>query len=266
MNLDAYFQRIGFTGTARADLDTLRDLHRLHPTAIPFENLSTLLREPVPLDPDSLEDKLVRRQRGGYCFEQNALFRDVLTAIGFDVTSLAARVVFNPEHVNPRTHMALLVDLDGRRYLCDVGFGGATLTAPLEFVFDREQTTPHERFVIVAGDNEYTVHVYLNAVWRSLYRFDLQPQLPIDYEAMNHYVSTWPDSHFLRVLMAGRPTDQGRLAMSGNRFLRFESGNEVDSRTIESSGELRALLTDEFRIRLPESARLDEVLERVAAG
>ena len=124
---------IGFAGKPAADLDTLRRLQRLHPRAIPFENLSPLLGEPVKLDPASLEDKLVARRRGGWCFEQNLYFTHVLRAIGFEVKTLAARVRWNvPAGVTTsRSHMLMRVAVEGEPYIADVGFGGLVLTGPL---------------------------------------------------------------------------------------------------------------------------------------
>jgi N-hydroxyarylamine O-acetyltransferase len=266
MELRPYFDRIGFAGPAKADLATLARLHRLHPAAIAFENLSTLLGETVSLDPPALEDKLIRRRRGGYCFEQNALFQRVLEALGFELVPLAARVVWNGDrgYVNPRTHMALLVSVGSARYLCDVGFGGATLTAPLRLSPGREQETPHEPFRINELGDIFTLEVKLGDGWRTAYEFDLQPQLPIDYEAMNHYVQTWPDSHFRQRLMAARPIERGRIALGGNELSRYIDGRLVERRSIRSRRELESLLAQEFGIALPVHPGLDGLLGRIA--
>jgi N-hydroxyarylamine O-acetyltransferase len=246
----------------------LRALHRLHPQAIAFENLSTLRGEPVALDIEALHDKLVRQRRGGYCFEQNTLFAHVLEEIGFTVVPLAARVVWNRErgYVNPRTHMALLVGAGGGEYLCDVGFGGATLTAPLIFEPGIEQQTPHEIFIINKLEDIFRVDVKFSEGWRPAFEFDLQPQLAVDYAAMNHYVQTWPDSPFRRVLMAGRPDATGRWALGGNELSRYEGGRLVERRRITSASDLKSLLTNEFRITLAPDPGLDSALERVVAA
>jgi N-hydroxyarylamine O-acetyltransferase len=148
IDLDAYLRRIGFAGRARADLATLRDIHRLHADAIPFENLSALVGEPIALDPAALEAKLVRAGRGGWCFEQNLLLAHALEAIGFEVTRLAARVRWNvaPDVETPRSHCLLRVRTEAGDYIADVGFGGQTFTAPLALTPGVEQQTPHERF------------------------------------------------------------------------------------------------------------------------
>ena len=129
MDLARYFERIGFRGTPVPSLEVLRELHALHPEAIPFENLSPFLGEPVKLDVASLEEKLVRGARGGWCFEHNLLFSHMLLAIGFQVTRLAARVRWNvaADVTTARSHMLMLVRIAETDYVADVGFGGLTL-------------------------------------------------------------------------------------------------------------------------------------------
>ena len=266
LKLDAYFQRIGFRSKPGPDLDTLRTLHLLHPSAIPFENLSTLIGEPVRLELDALEDKLIERRRGGYCFEQNTLFQAVLESIGFEVLPLAARVVWNQERglVNPRTHMALLVDVDGASYLCDVGFGGATLTAPLAFEPGVVQQTPHEPFRVEQTGTGYALAVNLGSQWRTAYEFDLQPQQAIDYEAMNYFVATHPSSHFRHMLMAGRPDAEGRYALGGTVLSRYRTGKPMERQTLASADALAETLENSFGISLPPGPELRSALERIA--
>src|SRR5437762_4052046 len=123
-DLDAYFKRIGYSGGASPTLATLQALHALHTRAIPFENLNPFLGWPVRLDAASLQQKLIHDGRGGYCYEQNLLFREALQSIGFHVSALAARVLWNvPEGtVLPRTHALLRIDLNGESYVADVRF------------------------------------------------------------------------------------------------------------------------------------------------
>src|SRR5579871_5271952 len=113
-DLDAYLARIGFNGPRKPTLGVFGSLHRLHPDAIPFENLDPLLGRPVSLDLGAVQAKLVGAGRGGYCFEQNALFRAALETLGFRVTPLIARVVWMAPPERPlggRNHMLLRVDL-----------------------------------------------------------------------------------------------------------------------------------------------------------
>jgi N-hydroxyarylamine O-acetyltransferase len=265
VDVKAYFSRIGFGGRPTADLATLAALHRLHPIAIPFENLSTLLREPVPLDIAALQDKLVARGRGGYCFEHNTLFGEVLRALGFEVVGLAARVVWNTRHaVGPRTHRVLRVRAGGEDYISDVGFGGLTLTGPLKLELDTEQETPHERFRLQRVGDELELEARLVGTWRPMYRFDLQAQLPIDFEALNHFVATHPSSHFLTTLMAARRTADGRYALTNNELAVYHSAAKQE-RKLRSGAEIARVLAEEFRIALPHGGALDSKLDAFAA-
>ncbi|HEY2176949.1 MAG TPA: arylamine N-acetyltransferase, partial [Caulobacteraceae bacterium] len=143
-DLDAYFRRIGFDGPGRPDLETLAAINVLHLAAIPFEGIDPLIGRQTPLDLASLQAKLVASRRGGYCFEQNALFKAALEAIGFAVTVLSGRVAWAGDGVplGARTHMLLTVDLPEGPYIADVGFGAHLLDAPLRLTPDIEQKTP----------------------------------------------------------------------------------------------------------------------------
>jgi N-hydroxyarylamine O-acetyltransferase len=131
-DIDAYFARVRYEGPRAPTLETLRAIQLLHPEAIAFENLNPLLGLPVRLDIESLQQKLIHSRRGGYCFEQNGVLLHALLALGFRVTGLAARVVWNqpdPSLMTPRSHMVLKVELEEGTYIADVGFG-LSPTAP----------------------------------------------------------------------------------------------------------------------------------------
>ena len=101
--LRAYFSRLSWTGEPDVSIDTLRELHLQHNSAIPFENLDVLLPREIHLDDGALEEKLIAARRGGYCFEQNGLLERALREIGFNVRSLLGRVVLaNPPQMPPR--------------------------------------------------------------------------------------------------------------------------------------------------------------------
>ena len=123
--LNAYFQRLGYQGERRPTLATLAELQHRHVRRLPFENLTPFLGEEVVLDIGALERKLVGDRRGGYCYEHNLLFLDVLKQLGFQARGLAARVFWkeHPDARPPATHMLLAVDIDGETWLVDTGFG-----------------------------------------------------------------------------------------------------------------------------------------------
>src|ERR1700752_4832079 len=123
-----YFARVGYAGSRSADLATLRAVHALHVAAIPFENFSPFLGEAVPLDTEALIAKIIRKRRGGYCYE--GLFKRIMEELGFGIQSIFARIhwMSSPQD-NPRGHMALIVTVEDAQYFADVGFGGYLLDA-----------------------------------------------------------------------------------------------------------------------------------------
>ena len=265
MNLDAYLQRIGHAAPASADLPTLRELHRLHTAAIPFENLSPFLGEPVKLDLPSLEDKLVFRRRGGWCFEQNLFFTHVLREIGFEVKTLAARVRWNvPAGVTTaRSHMVMLVMAEGERFLADVGFGGLTLTAPLHLQEGLEQATPHEPHRLMLEGDKYTLEAKVGGEWQVLYVFDLHEQLQQDYEVSNWYLANFPQSQFVTGIIAARADTDRRHALRNTRYAIHHRGGETERRHAGTVAELKSILSGPMRIPLPSHPELDSRLQAV---
>jgi N-hydroxyarylamine O-acetyltransferase len=267
-DLDAYLDRIRYSGARLPTVETLAAIHLHHAQAIPFENLNPLLGRPVPLDIDSLQRKMVRDGRGGYCYEQNILFTHALRTLGFDVTGLSGRVLWNrPEgSAMPRTHMVLLVGVGGQRYIADVGFGGLSLTSPLVFQAGLEQQTPHERFRLATADRGFVVEAFVAAGWKPLYRFDLEPQAHVDYEVGNWYVSTNPQSLFVQTLIAARPDPGRRYALRDRELMTHHIGGASERQVLERSADIRAALQDLFRIALPAGPELDVALERLPAA
>ena len=269
-DLNAYLARVAFDRRpALPGVSSLRDLALAHTRTIPFENLNALLRRPVPLDIASIQDKLVRGGRGGWCFEHNLLFGTMLTAMGYQVTGLAARVVWNVPAgvVRGRTHMVLLVSLPDGRYIVDVGFGGTTPTAPLRLQAGIEQATAHEPFRLteVAGGG-FLLEVKLENTWKGLYNFDLQPQVLADYEMPNWYLSNHPESHFLLGIVAARVERDRRYALRNNELAVHFPRQATERRTLASAAEIRQALEEVFRIQVPREPDVDELFARLAGS
>jgi N-hydroxyarylamine O-acetyltransferase len=259
VDFDAYFARIGYGGRFAPTLETLQQIHALHAAAIPFENLSAFLGEPIKLDLESLQEKLVSRKRGGWCFEHNLLFRHVLRGIGFHVTPLGARVRWNvPANViTPRSHCLLRVKLDSGDYIADVGFGGQSLTAPLRLEPDVEQRTPHEPFRLRLAAEKYTLETKIDDAWQALYVFDLQEQLQPDFEVSNWYLAHHPQSQFVTGVIAARAAADCRHALRNSRYAVHYPDGRTERRALASVDEYRDVLADTMRIRLPEGTALE---------
>jgi N-hydroxyarylamine O-acetyltransferase len=267
LDLDAYLDRIGVGGSVAPDLATLETIAFRHPASIPFENLNPLSGRPVPLDIPSLTQKLVLGGRGGWCFEHNILLGTALSAIGFRVDGLAARVQWNmPAGITtPRSHMVLHVDLGGRPYIVDAGFGGLTLTGPLRLEAGVEQQTPHERFRLTAADGSFIVEAALAGDWRPLYRFDLQRQGLADYQVTNWYLSNHPQSRFVTGLIAARVQPDRRYGLGNTDLAIHHRDGSTERRTLTTAAEMRATLEELFGIRVPAGADVDAALVRIAA-
>lgn len=264
IDVDAYCRRIGYSGGRTPTLDALRAIHRLHPQAIAFENLSPLLKQPVLLDDEALERKLIHGGRGGYCYEHNLLFGHALTELRFTVRELAGRVLWNvPEGaVLPRTHVLLLIEIDGERHIADVGFGPNTLTGPLLLDQRGEQPTPHGMYRLLEVGDEWILQNKIRGMWTSLYQFDLREQLPPDLEMGNWYTSSHPNSIFVNNLMVARIAPGGRHALRNNELAYHSIEGTTERRTLGTAQELRDVLTRTFGLTLPESGELDALLAR----
>ena len=264
-DLAGYFSRLGYRGLARPALDTLEDLHALHAEKIAFENLSPFLGEAVNLDLASLEEKLVRAGRGGWCFEHNLLFSHILLALGFDVTRLAARVRWNVAAgaATPRSHMLLLVKLEEGDYIADVGFGGLTLTAPLELRPGIEQSTPHEDHRLAAIEGGFLLEAKIAHAWQALYTFDLHEQQVADYEVSNWYLCNHPGSQFLSGVIAARAAPDARHALRNARYAIHYPDGTTDRRFMATVDDYLATLSGPFQIKLPSSPLLPARIQKL---
>lgn len=272
-DLTGYFARIGFSGPAHADLDTLRAVVAAHLRSIPFENLDPLLGIPVvDLSFAALHDKLVDRRRGGYCYEHNGLLGYVLEELGFDVDRLSGRVVWMQPPDAPlhaQTHNALAVTVPGvdGRYLVDVGFGGQTLSSPIRLAAGPVQETRHEPYQLLEHGDGLVLQAQIRGEWKPLYTFTTAPQPRIDLQVGSWYVSTYPGGVFVTGLTAALITDDARFNLRG-RNLAIHSRGETERVRFDTATQVLETLASRFGIDLTDlgdhvdvEARVDEVLD-----
>lgn len=252
-SLEEYLNRVGHAGAVEATLDTLTSLHRAHLYAIPFENLDIQMGGGVALDAETLQAKLVRRRRGGYCFEHNTLFSLALQSIGFVVQTREARVRQNAAGaVRPRTHMVLQVRVEGRDWLADVGFGGDGLLEPIAL----DGGSAVQAGVPYRVTPEHSLRVlqrYFAGAWEDLYAVLPDPVYPIDLEAGNWFTSTHPHSPFVLNLTAQRMIGGTRHILR-NLTYSTARGTEVHTREI-ARAELNPLLREIFGIDVGDDVR-----------
>lgn len=223
-DVTAHLARIGAERPVRPTYQSLCDLHERHLTTVPFENLSIHLGERILLDEDLLFDKIVRRRRGGFCYELNGLFAVLLDALGYRVTRLAVRVFGDGRFGPPLDHLALRVDLD-RPYLVDVGFG-RLFREPLAM----DVTTPQQdtdgvfelRPVGDFGDLD------LLRDGQPEYRLETRPRELAEFGPTCWYQQTSPDSHFTKGPVCSMPTATGRVTLNGLRLIREDGGDRTE--------------------------------------
>jgi N-hydroxyarylamine O-acetyltransferase len=275
LDLPAYLHRIGWTPAEpiQANLPTLRALQRAHAQTIAFENLDPWLGREVALDLTALQAKLVTGKRGGYCYEHNLLLGAVLRALGYAVTDLAARVVWNlppGQTERPRTHMLLKVRADGADWLVDAGFGGFTLTAPLRLRERGTQLTAQAPCRLVAEVAEPTLErleVQWQGEWQPLYSFSHERQRLADYAMSSWYLCHHPDSMFRLALMAARPlADGSRWTLRERRLTLHRPDGVAEPRHLETPAALRRALSEIFGLRLDDLPGLDERLALLCAS
>lgn len=251
----AWLNRIGYNGQIAPSLEVLKALVAAHASAISYESIDVLLGRPPKLDLESLQRKMIAGGRGGYCFEQNMLFRAGLLSLGFSVTSLQARVVRGLEIDAPRPmlHMILRVDLPEGAYLADVGFGNLAPTAPLLLVVETEQDTPHEVMRFIRMGDELVLQSRLNTGWKHIYRVVSLARVDAEYEMCNWFTGTHPDSPYRRNLIAARPgPDRTRVTLFNSRLNVRHVTGEIERRTLCEFADYREVLAEVFGLTLSD--------------
>lgn len=254
MKLAAYLERIGFDGPVHADLATLRGLHRAHLRAVPFENLDVQLRRPLGIGLSEAYDKIVRRRRGGWCYEMNGVMGWALREIGFDVTRISAGVVRDPAS-EPQwgNHLCLLVRLEGRPYLVDVGFGGS-LSEPMPLEAGRRDDSPYR---LALSQMQGTHWRYTEDTHGAPFGFDFHAS-PADenlFAARCEALQTNPESPFVQNLVVQRRDGELHYTLRGRSF-RTLRWMQSDTRLLDSADEFVATLRERFGLDVPEVATL----------
>jgi N-hydroxyarylamine O-acetyltransferase len=255
LDLEAYLRRIGYTGHRDATEATLTALYRSHLREIRFENFDVFLKGSVSVDLESIQEKIVFRSRGGYCYEQAQLFGAVLERLGYSVERLLARVGPDGGPARARTHLTLRVQSGTGVWLADVGFGSSP-PGPLSLRRYRSggpqeldgwiyEVTPGED----NGDEVWKLREYQAGEWVTLHRWDPAPVHPIDVVLSNHYTSTHPDSWFSwQPILIRRDPDAIRSIL-GRTYTVARPGHAKERRVL-TDAEFAAALTDEFDLKL----------------
>ncbi len=249
----AYLARIGLPAVLPAPTaKTLAAVQKAHLYTVPYENLDILAGKPLSLKTEDLFDKIVTRNRGGYCFELNELFGWLLRQIGYRVTDYFARFLKGEEGIPMRRHHVLRVEggeLDGA-YIADVGVGTGSPTFPPRLAEGGEQMLDGKPYRFVRdGFLGWVLEELYHGAWSPVYSFTEEPQLPVDFIAASFYCEKSPDSIFNKDAMISLRVESGRRTLDGDAFRHFR-GEEVTVTKAEDEGRRRELLRTWFALEL----------------
>lgn len=247
MHFDKYLKRIQFYDSGKVDRATLDSVHRCHVHHVPFENLDIQSKKIFDLEIANIFHKVVDNNRGGFCYELNLLFNELLNSLGFRSSIIEARIFTDKGDLGPRyDHMSLLVELD-KLYLADVGFGDLFLK-PLE-VREGEQSDGRNVFKIEQVDaNSYLLMMSKeDRSFEKKYVFDVRSVRPDDFNEICFEKQINPDSYFVKNLVCTQPTESGRITIFNNSMIE-RRGAERQVTKINDDEHLREILLQKFRI------------------
>ena len=255
MDVAAYLDRIGAARPASPTLDALGELALAHLYSVPFENLDIAAGRPLSVEPEAIFDKVVRRRRGGFCYELNGLFSWLLRELGYDVTLLAGQTVdpTTGEPGHPRAHLVLLVNLDGPR-LVDVGWGEA-YRRPFALQAGNEHTDPaiaayrlepHDGRWQVTERHDDEANLKPAEAWRVAYRFDLTPYELADFAEACRWTET-KSPFFTGHRFCTIATADGRRTLMDERLIDRQAGTRTERQVTDD--EWPGLLEELFGVR-----------------
>jgi len=246
MKVSNYLERIGYSGEIEMNIDVLSDLQKLHLLSIPFENLYIHSNTPINLDIKSIYNKIVVNRRGGFCYELNGLFHELLLQLGYCSKMISARVYKKEKGYGKEyDHLVIIVRLNQIDYLVDVGFGEFVFH-PLRLEIDIKQEDERGVFFIDKYDDEYyRVNKIVDNEAVPQYIFKTKARKYEEFKAMCDFHQTSPDSHFTLKKFVGIPIENGRITLIGDTLKLVNGSNETE-RTIEEE-EWDDLLVNYFK-------------------
>jgi len=249
MNVQAYLNRIGYQGSLVPDSGLLKALQSRHIYHIPFENLDIHYGREILLDKELIYQKVMRENRGGFCYELNGIFYFLLEALGFEVHRISARVYGSNEEFGPEyDHMAILCKLPEATFLLDVGFGEFSLY-PLPFQTEKEIEDPRGIYRFEAFDEaHFLVSKKDKDKWTPEYLFNPKPRKYEEFGEMCQFHQSSDQSPFTQKRLCTLATPDGRISLLNDR-LKIRKGEETEEITIHTEDEVKTYLDQYFGIQ-----------------
>lgn len=241
MDTKSYLERIGIVREVlpAPSYDWLRELQLSHIYSVPYENIDIIEGVPLSLDTEAIYEKIVKRGRGGYCFELNSLFEKLLASLGFKAVSYFARFWRGEEGIPHRRHRVIAVFLNGKTYISDVGIGSPSPRIPLLLSEGLVQECFGESYRF-ERDSAYGWVLYelRHGEWQKYFSFTEDPQLDLDFEPISYYCEHHPSSKFNKKYIVAIKTPEGRKCVDGDTYNVFV-GSELSYIEEEMSDERR---------------------------
>lgn len=249
MNVAKYLNRINYPESPSIDSNTLIKLHECHVFNIPFENIDVQHKTEIKLEQDHLFKKVVDNARGGFCYELNYLFYLLLIEIGFEVKMISAQI-FDGEEFGPEfDHMALIINIDGKSMLADVGFGDL-FTIPLQVEVTGKQFDGRNYFEIQKrSNNSFLLSMSRNGVdYEKKYLFRTDRKLIEDYSEQCSVKQHSPSSYFVKNTVVTLPVQGGRKTIFNSKYVVKINGTKTEF-MIANEHEEERILEKEFNIK-----------------
>jgi len=265
--LDDYFKRLNLSPFTEPTLANLRSVMVAQMQQIPFENIDVVQKKEIDISPDAIHDKLVKKKRGGYCWELNLLILRALEELKYDVALYGNKVRWNkqPDQLSTYTHNHLIVTISPtEHWLVDVGFAGTNSVAPIRLDnLGEVQVVPEGSFrVIRDGHNWLHLQWEIKGEFRSLYKWHDVVMDYADCEMSNFYSYAWEKARFPNQLCLARLIGEGErhYILNSTYGVRHLKDGSLTETKVNNKAELLALLNNTFGIELDDDENVERFL------
>jgi arylamine N-acetyltransferase len=250
--INIYLHKVGYNEKIELDGKTLQLLQIAHLKNIPYENLDILKRVPLSLNSEALFKKMILNQRGGYCFELNGLYSNLLKSIGFDVINLAGRFIRDESFIRMRRHRILKVKTNDGIYICDVGAKSESPRIALRFIDGLIQNDGESEYKFEQSDSYGHILWQKSGCrgWKKMYGFTDEPQQDIDYIMPSFFCEKHPDSPFINYKMISIFTDTGNITLVRDTLQYCDNAKVVKKVELKNKEDIDSALVKYFKIRI----------------